>query len=133
MKAKLKLSISRPSSGGISIRIEDTASLIEFIDASISCEQFAEAITGLSSRPMDAEVRGLEYIGKTRIREPRKIICPIETYDRGILQSWLKENAKEEGWLIDSYLGSQSSVARDGDKTILNYCVHKYVNQDSGE
>jgi len=128
MKIELKLSISRPSNGGISIRIEDKLSGIEFLDASISLEEFSEAITGLASRPMQAEIRGLQYIGKKRIREDRKIKSGIDTYDTKILKKWLIDNAQEEGWILDLYLNSQSSVNRNDNGTFLNYSVYKYVD-----
>jgi hypothetical protein len=131
MKIELRLSISRPSNGGISLRIEDKLSGIKFIDAEISLEEFAEAITGLSSRPMMAEVRGLNYIGKKKVWESRSIECTINTYDRNILTQWLKENANEDGWITDTYLGSQSSIKTEKDKTILNYVVYKYVEAEN--
>jgi hypothetical protein len=131
MKIELRLSISRPSNGGISLRIEDKLSGIEFIDAAISLDEFAEAITGLSSRPMMAEVRGLNYIGKKKVRESRSIECPIKSYDRNILKQWLKENANEDGWIIDTYLGSQKLIVTEKDKTILNYAVYKYVEAEN--
>jgi len=132
MKLNLKLSISRPSDGGISIRIEDELSRIEFIDASISLEEFAEAITGLSSRPMTAEVRGLEFVGRKRATEARSIVCPLDTYDKKVLEQWLKDSAQEEGWMVNTYLGSQSSVRRwqDG-QIVLNYSVTKYVDPEA--
>lgn len=133
MKIELRLSISRPSSGGINIRIEDPLSHIEFIDATISCEEFAEAITGLQSRPMSAEIRGIENIGKKKIREERRIVCPLDSYDRKILESWLRNNAHEDGWIVDSYLGSQQSASYIDNKRVLDYAVYKFINQDSGE
>jgi hypothetical protein len=43
------------------------------------------------------------------------------------LEQWLQDNAQEEGWIIDHYLGSQSSIDHMDGKTFLNYSVHKYV------
>lgn len=133
MKVALKLSISRASSGEINIGIEDALSSIEFIDAKISCEEFAKAITGLSSRPMEAEIIGFEYVGKLKIREERKIECDLKSYNRNELEVWLKNNAQENGWILDSYLGSQSSISYFGDKKILNYAVYKYVTPNKGD
>ena len=134
MKLNLKLSINRPSNGGISIRIGDELSGIEFIDANISLEEFAEAVTGLACRPMTAEVRGLEFVGKKRVTENRSIVCPLDTYDKKVLEQWLVDNAQEEGWMVNTYLGRQSSVCRDEDgKIILNYSVTKYVDPEVEE
>lgn len=39
-------------------------------------------------------------------------------------------NAREEGWVLSTYLGSQNSVKWVDGKTILNYSVTKYVNPE---
>ena len=128
MKLNMKLSISRPSSGGINIRIKDDLSHIEFVDASISLEEFAEAVTGLSSRNMVVEVRGLEFVGKKNVTEKRSVMCPIDTYDKNVLKAWLCDNVKEDGWVVNTYLGGQSSVGRNKEgELLLNYSVSKFI------
>jgi len=130
-KLPLKLTISRPQcSNGrkyISIAIMDETSRIQFLDAEIELEAFAEVLTGLSYVPMKGELIGLEHIGKTRVAERREIVCPLKCYDRDKLAAWLEDNAQEEGWIVSTYLGSQSSVRRheSGGQT-LRYSVTKY-------
>lgn len=127
----VSLSISRPSYGDgrkkISIRIRDELSRIEFIDMEIDLEHFAEALTGLSSRPAEAVIRGVEYLGMTRVTEKRQIVCPLTSLRREKYVEWLEANAQEDGWLLNSSLGSQSSVKSMGSETLLNYSVTKYV------
>lgn len=132
MKIQATLSLSFPSQGGVSIRLRDNASRIEFVDAEISHEEFSRALSSLQERPLiECEVRGLQYVGKKSITERRSIECPLKSYDRDVLSTWLKENAQEGGWLVSTYLGSQSSINHKDGKTILNYSVTKYVEEQS--
>jgi hypothetical protein len=122
------LSISNPSTGGVNIRVEDELSGAQFLDLTISHEEFSRALGHLSSRPCEFEVRGLAYIGKQRVTEQRTAIAPDLGYDRQKYAAWLTENAQEEGWMLNTYLGSQSSIAAQKDGTqLLHYSVTKYV------
>lgn len=131
MKINCAITISRPSYGtdkkAISICLADRASGIEFFDGEISLEEFSEALTGLSDRSVEAEVRGLEYIGKKRVTESREILCPLKSYDRKEFEAWLEENAQEEGWILSTHLGSQKSITHNKDDVLLRYSVTKYV------
>ena len=77
-------------------------------------------------------MRGLEHVGKKKVTEPRTAIAPksIPSHSRDELRAWLQENRQEDGWIIDSYLGSQNSVTRDQGETVLRYSVFKYVPAD---
>ena len=127
---KAQVTISRASDNRIYIKIEDCASHIQFVEASMTLEDFGSAITGVGMQDADLEVRGLANVGKFRVTEKRSKECPIKTYDKDVLIAWLKANAQEEGWILDTYLGSQGSVNLVGDKTILNYSVTKFVAQE---
>lgn len=130
---KCSLTITRPScSNGdkyISIQIKDENSRIQFFDGKISLSDFAEALTGLSGLEIISEVRGLENVGKVRVVEPRSVECPLDTYSRGELEQWIEDNCQEQGWIVSSYLGSQSSVQRKGNKNILHYSVVKFCDE----
>ena len=125
---KAKVTISRSSDDIVRIRIRDVASGVEFAEIGLTVEAYGYAITGLSEQEGELEVRGLERVGKKRITEPRTIACPINSYDKNLLGAWLKENAQEDGWIVSTYLGSQSSVSHEEGKTILRYSVTKYVD-----
>lgn len=71
MKLKGEVTISRWTSNvephnGVTIRITDEASLSQFVELRMSVEEFGNAVTGLSSRPCEIEVRGLDKLGLTR-------------------------------------------------------------------
>lgn len=132
MKLKATFSLSYRDDG-ISIRFNDESSRFEFVDALITHAEFARALGSLQYRPLiECEVRGLNNLGKKRVTEQRRILCPEKTYDKEKLSAWLMENAKEEGWVVNPYLGSQGSVnyfSEDGVE--LFYSVSKYVEETS--
>jgi DNA helicase TIP49 (TBP-interacting protein) len=125
---KAKVSISRGSDDKVRIRIRDVESSIEFAEVALTMESYGYVITGLSEQEAELEVRGLQWVGKRNVTEQRIIECPLNSYNRDELRAWLRENAQENGWMLSDYLGSQDSVTRKGDKTILRYSVTKYVD-----
>lgn len=131
----MSITISRPQYGDgrqkISITVVDNASRIEFLDLEIDLDEMMAALTGGSRRPCEAEIRGLESVGKTRVTEKREIVCPLKSYRRGELEKWLQENAQEDGWILDLYLGSHASTASHPDGTLLRYNVTKFVDTES--
>ncbi len=132
MKINAAITISRHHGnreGKIGITIRDEKSRIQFVDAEIGLSDFAEALTGLAEVPVNAEVRGLEFVGKVKVREDRSIVCPLACYDREKLSQWLRENAKEEGWMIDDYLGSKGSTESHEKGQLLRYAVFKFVDE----
>jgi hypothetical protein len=125
---KAKVTISRASDDRVRIRIRDEASGIEFAEVSLTVEAYGYAITGLSEQEAELSVRGLEWVGKKRVTESRQKVCPLDTCDKDKLSKWLQENAQEEGWILSTYLGSQSSTSRAScGGTLLRYSVTKYV------
>lgn len=126
----MRISISCGSDDLIRISLHDNASGIEFVSARMDCEDFAKAVTGLAYVPISGDVRGVEYLGKTHVSEPRTIFCPLKTHRKDALVEWLKNNAQEDGWILDTYLNSQNSVISDGKGCRLNYRVHKYIEKE---
>lgn len=126
-----ELQIGRDSRNSFNIEVKDEASGNRFLRISMSAEQFAMAITGLYSSGITAEISGLENVGKVRVRERRSVEFTGDrkvAYARDGLENWLEENCQEEGWILDTYLGSQKSRQTVADKTFLNYAVYKYVD-----
>lgn len=126
------ITISRDSRDIVRVSIRDEESFIQFVEFKMNLESYALAISGLSEVHGEFGVRGLEHVGKRKVIERRAKECPINSYDRKVLEQWLKENGQEEGWILDCYLGSQNSIGHRGDKTILNYSVHKFVEVGEG-
>lgn len=126
---KAKVTISRVSDDTIRIRLRDALSGCQFAEVSLSLEAFAYAVTGVAEQEAKMSVRGLAYIGKRLITTRRSIVCPVGGNDRDFLEKWLEENAQEEGWILNTYLGSQGSVVRSDGVTTLRYSVSKYVDE----
>lgn len=128
---KAKVTISRNSNDEVYIFIKDVASGSVFAEVCMSVENYGYLVTGLAAQEGELRVRDLEFVGKKKIIEQRQKVCPLDTYSRPILEEWLKNNAKEEGWTVNTYLGGQKSICEYNGSKLLHYSVYKYV--DEGE
>lgn len=126
-KITASISIGRASNDEVRIAITDEASGTRFLSVSMTPHDFAMAITGLSFIEVPAIVCGLENVGQKKITERRSVLCPLDCYDRKILEQWLLDNCQEDGWLIRPYLGSQNSIggSSEGGRR-LNYSVYRF-------
>lgn len=129
MKYQANICIGRNSSDEFTITIQDEGSRVLVCKATMDAATFAHALTGLANQPVMAESGPLEHVGKVRVRESRTIACPLGySATKGDLAAWLIANASEDGWFIDTYLGSQGSVTHtDGGGCRLRYSVYKFV------
>lgn len=130
MEIEASLIISRDSNNVIRIRVNDDNAVTKFCELELSPHDFAMALTGLSGIKCKAEVIGLDRVGKIRVRESRSVKCPLKGYDKEHLRQWLADNCQEEGWIIDTYLGSQNSINHSSDGIVLNYAVTKYIDAE---
>lgn len=112
---KFNLSISRNNKDIVGIRVKCNSSRITFLELEPTLEQFAQVITGLSEVEVEGVVRGLAYVGKTKIREHRSVELPdgLYNYRKEPVVEYLKEYHQEDGWIQDLYLGSQGSITLD--------------------
>lgn len=99
-----KISISRNSNNEINICIEDKMSGARFIDVKMTPENFALAITNLSSLNCDFELRGLSVVGKKlevkkELLDAKDLSC--SNYAEKILE--LVKPYEIDGWKVDSY------------------------------
>lgn len=126
----LALTITRLSTGKIYLSIKDTDSFINFLRMELSPEDFMNCLTGLAYQPGIGEVYGTEFLGKTKQIEERTIEMPLQNTDFWSSKEysiWLKNNYKEEGWFIDTYLGSKNSIEYKEGKKFLNFTVYRYI------
>jgi len=121
---------SRSDSGDdYRLTVTDNSSRTRFLELRMTAKQFAEMLTSLHQSDVTAMVRGLDRVGKRRIREGRSAVCPEKFWSREEQEAWLVENCQEEGWILDSHLGSQSSVVHKDGQTVLRYSVFKFVDE----
>lgn len=129
---KGKISITRPSYGDerekISIQIKDDLSKIQFLTVEIDYADFAQCITGLSFINCDLYIHRMGLVGKNKIVESRTCESP-GNMSKDELEKWLKENKQEEGWILNSYLGSKGSCYFYNGKQYLRYSVCKYIDE----
>ena len=132
-KLPMALSISRPQrSDGkrcINIEVMDEASRLRFLEIEIPLADMMAALTGLSHCSCVGDVRGLQWVGMHKVTESRSVICPLNSYKREELREWLECNCQEEGWILNTYLGSQESISTnpEGNGQVLRYSVTKYI------
>ena len=129
---KFNLSISRNSHNRVGITVKCKTSRQAFLKLDLSLEEYAEVITGLSHVEVEGVVNGMNLVGKEKIVESRTVRVDetIGFQGKELVADWLSRNCKEEGWELDTYLGSQKSIVYDhtNKNYTINYSVYKYVN-----
>lgn len=76
-----KITISRWTSNkepchGVRITVEDATSKVEFLEVSLTMEQFALAVTGIGCVPCAIDLRGIENVGKQRETKTEQVFIP---------------------------------------------------------
>lgn len=128
----------------VSFEVEDSLSGIHFLHINLSMENFGKLMSSASFVDVDMEVRGLQNVGKKYESKRGSITISNEEYSRivdgtrysegkKVLGEWLKENAKLDGWHINTYLGSQDSVVGSGDKKTLNFTYFRFVDEENSQ
>ena len=123
------ISCTRNSRDNIRITLGDENSRQKITEVTLTLEAFALLITGLYEIECQHETtKDVSNIGKTKITEARTIVAPYMGYSREAYEDWLEENAQEEGYNLNTYLGSKTSINHDTENNtvILNYMVYKY-------
>ena len=143
-----QVTISRDNQNIVCIEVKDTLSRITFVKLKLTLEEYAKVITGLSYQDCQMEVKGLEYVGKEKITEARSVYYPDFDGKKAKMQNFLEQQHIDDGWLVNTYLGGQTSISpcrdgrdgsmlspcRDGrDGSMLNYSVYKYVEVSNEE
>ncbi len=132
MKIKSKISISKTSyareeSHPIRISLYDDDSGVTFFNGRMTMADFTECIMGLQGVDITGEVHQLEHVGMRKIIERRHLQAP-RGVPYGKESAWLKDNYKEEGWIVDPYMGAQNSTSNDQEgNTIYHFNVYKFV------
>lgn len=129
-----RITISRNSHDRVVVQLFDEAAAVRFAEFDMSLECFAQAVTGLARVEGILTVRDLHKVGKKCTVERRSVSAPHLGYQKEPYRQWLLANATEEGWEIDTYLGSQNSINHGEDGFVtLNYIVRKYESAPTGD
>lgn len=136
MSAKVingQIQITRCNHNKIHIEVQCSESLAHFLAIELTTDEFAMLVTGCHQSDIKMEVRGLDKVGKKRVREERQVLCPHKNLYRDDLSKWLSDNCQEEGWVLNTYLGSQTSVKSVDNGQLLNYSVCKWVDREESD
>lgn len=128
-----EMQITRSNHNKIHIEVQCSDSLAHFLAIELTTDQFAMLVTGCHQSDIKMEVRGLDKVGKVRVRETRQVVCPIKSYDRDLLEKWIVDNCKEDGWFISQGLRSQKSIKSVDNGTLLNYSVCKWIDKEESK
>ena len=110
MKLPGKISISRstgPDGHSFVVTIHDARSGVQFLEATVSLEDFAMALTGVAERSCDLNLRGLDVLGKLReikhevIEIPEKFRRPRLSDDAAAVDE-IVAPFEVDGWMCHS-------------------------------
>lgn len=110
---------------GARIEVEDESSGIRFLKINLSAEQFMACLGRLANVECDLELQGLEQVGKALEVGEYEFKIPAELYshrytNRNFFDDAAQELAQSQltdGWIADSYFGSQGSFfQKDGEQ-----------------
>jgi len=144
---KANLTISRPSSSSLSdepfIRmvVRDGGSRTQFLELDVPLATFALALTGLSEVECSMKVNRLDTVGLVKESKSLTYVLTadylkkygVSSFDRQKLAYLMEQDpddlfAQEEGWVLSTYLGSQTSIVHLPDDAVrINTSAHRYV------
>lgn len=139
---------SSRSDDGVELTVEDNTSGITFLTIKMTLEEYGNLISTTGQVRLEAELRGLENLGKNHEMQPRTAVVPKDVADAAYalthseqapaLRKWMEANLQEEGWHISTYLGSRDSIKWGGPiygkpeglaekPTTVKYHVYRWV------
>ncbi len=132
---KGKLTISRPNYGDgkekIAIKLKDVDAVLSPIEIEIGYEEFALAITGMSSVECEFEATFLDRIGKQR----ESMILAFEMpshFNACRNKDVARERAAEaapEGWVFEKNFSSQNSFYEEDGKRYARTNAYRWVDK----
>jgi hypothetical protein len=135
-KFKARLRISRLEANfekpTFEVEILDAESRLIVAQMQIPAEDFAMALTGVVSGDYFEGESQLsdERLGKKKVTKLAQLSAPMMGYDRKAYKEYLINNYKpEEGWFLNSYLGSQNSISypqNSEEGVLLTFNVYSY-------
>lgn len=115
-----------------SIEIEDNNANTQFVKLRMTASEFQRALSRECMIKCELYIKGLDKIGKKH--ENKQFSFPISDELRSsanseklrvIAQDLLDE--QNEGWIADSYFGSQGSFSGYGDKCMAHATVRRWI------
>ena len=124
----ITISCRRGEEDYMSITLVDGASRISFLDIKMTLEEFAKAVTGQGFIPFNGTARNFGNLGKQKITEDFEFKMPSNDFiNRKESAAVEAKRVCPEGWLIDTYFGSQSSFVEKGGDCWASTSIYKFV------
>ena len=119
---------------GARIEVEDESSGIRFLKINLSAEQFMACLGRLVNVECDINVRGLDLIGKTLEVGKHEFKIPDELHDHRHNPDYFDKAAQglaqiqlTDGWIADSYFGSQGSFFKKDGEQWARVTIRRWV------
>lgn len=117
------------------IEIYDRLSVTRFIEVKMTAENFVTALGRQRDTECECTLTGLDHVGMKREMSQIEFELPDHTYATR-KQVAIEEVKKHtpEGWIADTYFGSQNSFTNQFNKpTIARTSIYRWVEIDENE
>lgn len=134
LEGKLTISKTNGYNGQwIEISIRDENSGITFVEATLSLEDFAKAVTGQGALPTSFEVRNLRNVGLMCLTKPLVFELKGKTNEYKAQAEARCDKEADPGWIADGYYRSQTSIQHRDGKTYAHGFQRRFVEPNSDE
>jgi hypothetical protein len=128
MKIKGRITILVDAKGA-RIEIEDEKASVQFLRINLTAEQFTACLGRLAMVPCEMHINGIEKVGKQHENTSFEFaISEAEYKNRNevVLQAAAQSQLKD-GWIADSYFGSQGSFFKKGDQWFARVTIRRWL------
>ncbi len=116
------------SSERIEISVRDRNAGVKFLSTVINPETFCSMLGRLAEVPVELEVKGLQKVGKTMEIDTLEFCMPSHSYEEQKTVATTEAiKACPDGWIPDTYFGSQDSFFRVGEKEMARCIIKRWV------
>jgi hypothetical protein len=120
---------------GARIEVEDESSGIQFLKINLSAEQFMACLGRLANVECEINTYGFDLVGKNQETANHEFKIPAELYDRRYKEpDYFSKAAQElaqsqltDGWIADSYFGSQGSFFKKDGEQWARVTIRRWV------
>jgi len=116
------------SENGLEMTIVDETSRSTLAIIKLNSKQVCAAMARNARIPCKMEVLNLDKVGKKKLLETYRLQVSEEDYYNKAKCEELLKGACPDGWLMSTYLGSQSSFVREDGEYFVQTHIYKWVD-----
>jgi len=111
------------------IEIEDENANTRFVKVTLTAEQLSAALSRQMSVECELEVKGLNRVGKKHENKAFEFEIPKElrSSDNKKELNNLAQSQLTDGWIADTYFGSQNSFFTKDDKQYARVIIRRWI------